>query len=291
MTTTLYTFVPDEPPDAVVDAGLADLWRQLDGYHWPSPIAEGVLRRELIRAAETGGLNAMAIQRSIDSLKTKLPTSLGPVPGVAERLKTAMNEVVVACRRLVDDSRRDDESSEIAKVRRLAEVKWTYIAVLAELDRRVAAVMAAARTRVAATPAAVDRHGERFSAAVAELSMLLSAGATAPILIAWQRAVDRRQRAELEAWSGVPSVLRSWTRQGADGTYPVKTADGGVELRAVPAAGTLASTIELQLEEIIDELRTPAEKAATEAKYAVQREEELLEIAYTLRPGLVALVQ
>jgi len=291
MTSTLWTFAPDEAPDAVTEAGLADLWRRLDHYRWPSPMFEGQVRRELIQAAKVGGLNATAIDRSIASIRSKLPTSLGPVPGIATRLRAATSTLIDECRRLVDASRKDDEASEVAKTRRLGEVKWIYTALLAELDRLVDVALKVAKDRVAATPAAVDRHGERFTAAVAEISMLLSSGRTEPLLTAWQRAVDRRQRPELEAWSGVPSILRGWHVDRGGGSFTSRNDDGSVTIQPALHPADLADRIDQELRAIIDEIMAPSERAAVDARRQIADEEQQLEVAYIQRPGLVALVQ
>lgn len=279
-----------DAPDEIVEAGLVDLWQRLDGYHWISPMAEHIIRGDLIRATKSG-LNAEAVRRSADAMVARNPASMGAVPGVARRLQQEQERVLAACRALIQQSAGNDELSEVGRVRRLAEVRWTYMAALADLDTKTAAAMAAARQRAAAPMAAVDRHGERFQAAVSELSMYLSAQNTEAIAAAWRRAVERRNRTELEAWAGVSSILRGW-RGFVPPPRTIAETDGNGAITTRMAIGSeqLANQIEAEWQTIIEEMLTPAEREAGEYRRAVEREEIELEAAYIARPGLMDLV-
>jgi len=280
----------NDVPTAVEEAGLADLWARLSTYHFSSQLEETLVRNELIRACRTN-LNGAVLRTSIAAMIRQNPDSLGTVPGVATNLAQAQAQAFERCRALVRATREDDETSEVGRVRRLAEVRWIYVATLADLDAMVAAALVAARQRAAAPVASTDRYGERFQAAIAEVNMLLSAGSTEALSDAWNRAVQRRSRPELEAWAGVASVLRGWrSRVTHTRTIAERDEGGTITTRFAVDSEQLANRIEAEWATLIDDLLTPAERSAGELRRALEREEQLLEQAYRARSGLMDLV-
>lgn len=278
-----------DAPAAVVEAGLSDVWASLDTYHWPSPMAEYTVRSDLARASGSG-VNAEAVRRSLASMVAKNPRSFGSVPGVAERLSIEQARVFSDCRAIVQTVARDDETSEVGRVRRLHEVKWVYMGTLADLDAKVSAAMTAARNKAAAPMAGVDRHGDRFQAAISELTMLTSSQNVEAMAQAWNRAVERRSRPELEAWAGIPSTLLGWRAVSSQRTVAERDSEGRITTRMSQTPDRLAARIEGELEAILAELRTPQELEAQEYRRTVQAEELALEAAYRARRGLMDLV-
>jgi len=289
VTGLVYERTYTEAPNDVAEAGLSDVWAALDSYRWQSPLQEHVTRQELVSASRSG-INGEAVRRSLASMVAKAPSSFGALPGIAERFSIEQSRVFEACRAMVRSAREDTEASQVGRLRRLAEAKWVYLGALADLDARLASAMTAAKNKAATPLAAIDRHGERFTAAIAELSMLAASRNVEALAQAWRRAVERRSRPELEAWAGVPSMLLGWGGPTKQRTIAETDSEGRITTRMSQAPESLAAQVEAELETLLTELRTPAEATARDYRRAVEAEELAVEAAYRARRGLMDLV-